>query len=89
MDLKDRERKVEINKLDKEQINQLGIMISEKINQICTGAAEEVNKILSVYGLNAKMSILFEELPKNESMQVTNLPKKRGRKPKQKTETQS
>lgn len=82
MDLKNRERKVDVNSLPAEQVDVLSQQIGDKVRSICDEAAEKVNAILSIYGMSAKIAIAFNELPK--SMQKNfKTPKKRGRKPKQ------
>lgn len=60
MELKDRERKLDITKLPVEQVDVISKQIGEKIRQICDKACQEANSILKVYGMTAKMQILIE-----------------------------
>ncbi len=76
-----RERKVDVNTLPPDQVDQLGIQIGDKVRGICDEAALKVNALLKIYGMSAKIAIAFETVP--EAMEKTlNPPKKRGRKPK-------
>lgn len=82
MELRDRERKVDISKLDLNQVDILSEQIGDKVRQICDEASAKVNAILNIYGASAKIAIAFEGLePKKEKKMKT--PAKRGRKPKQ------
>lgn len=80
MELKDRERKIDISKMDKEAVDNLSIQIGEKVRQICDEAADRVNAILKIYGMSAKMAIQFDTLDNK-----TDKPKK-VRKPRAKKE---
>lgn len=82
MELRDRERKLDISKMSAEQVDNLSEQIGEKVRQICDEAAVKVNAILNIYGASAKIAIAFEGLPEKK----TKKPKastKKGRKPKQ------
>lgn len=84
MELKDRERKLDITKLPGEQVDIISKQIGEKIRQICDKACKEANGILGVYGMTAKMQILIEhpDLIKQAlqpAMVAGPKPKKRGR----------
>lgn len=82
MELRDRERKVDISKMSIPEVDNLSKQIGEKVSQICEEAAAKVNAILNIYGASAKIAIQFEGLAKKEE-QKPKAPKKRGRKPKQ------
>lgn len=82
MDLKDRERKVDINSMSQEQVDALGVQIGDRVRQICDETADKVNAILKIYGMSAKIAIAFDTLP-DKMQKSLNPPKKRGRKPKQ------
>ena len=73
-----RERKVDVNQLPPEQVDQLSIQIGDKVRGIVDEAADKVNALLKVYGLSAKIALAFETAETPETA-----PKKRGRKPKQ------
>jgi hypothetical protein len=60
MELKDRQRKLDITNLPEEQVDIISKQIGEKIRQICDKACKEANGILGVYGMTAKMQILVE-----------------------------
>lgn len=82
MELKDRERKIDVNKLSGDEVDNLSKQIGDKVREICDEAATKVNAILKIYGMNAKIAIQFDELP--DAMKKTlQAPQKRGRKPKQ------
>jgi hypothetical protein len=62
MELKDRKRSIDINKLTIEQVDELGAQIGAKATEICEEAAVKLNRILNIYGMNAKIAIAFEPL---------------------------
>ncbi|NJO48243.1 MAG: hypothetical protein HC840_00845 [Leptolyngbyaceae cyanobacterium RM2_2_4] len=62
MELRDRERKVDISKLSTEAVDNLSTQIGDKVRQICDEAADKVNAILKIYGMSAKMAIKFDTL---------------------------
>jgi hypothetical protein len=69
MELRNRERKVDISKMSTESVDNLSTQIGDKVRQICDEAAEKVNAILKIYGMSAKMAIQFDTLdqkPKEE-----------------------
>lgn len=82
MELRDRERKIDINQLDSAQVDSLSEQIGEKVRQICDEAAAKVNAILNIYGASAKIAIAFEGLPEKKQKKLKSAPKKT-RKPKQ------
>lgn len=82
MELRDRERKVDIQKMDAVQVDILSEQIGDKVRQICDEAAAKVNAILNIYGASAKIAIAFDGLPQKEQKKPKS-PVKRGRKPKQ------
>lgn len=60
--MKERKRKVDVNKIDKETYDNLSGQISNKVKTIVDEAIDKANKILNIYGMNAKMQIVIEEL---------------------------
>lgn len=62
MKLAERERKIDISQLSTKEVDNLSKQISDKALAICEDAAKEVNKILAVYGMSAKISLVFNEL---------------------------
>ena len=56
----DRKRKVDIEKIDNENIDSLSNQLGEKVKIIVDKAIKDVNKILNIYGLQAKMQIALE-----------------------------
>jgi len=82
MELRDRERKIDVNALSQEQVDQLSLQIGDKVREICDEAAGRVNALLGIYGMSAKIAIQFDKLPE-KMKKKTKAPAKRGRKTKQ------
>lgn len=82
MDLQNRERKVDISKLENEQLDILSAQIGEKVKAICDEAAGKVNAILNIYGASAKIAIAFDGLPQKKEKK-SKAPAKQTRKAKQ------
>lgn len=82
MELRDRERKVDISKMDNQAVEELSSQIGDKVRQICDEAAVKVNALLNIYGASAKIAIAFEGLP-NKKEKKPKSPPKKGKKPKQ------
>lgn len=76
MELNEIEKKVNIDELSTEQLEDLSKHIGETIRSITDEAAQKVNAILNLYGMSAKIAISFGH------EKITKVPKKRGRKPK-------
>lgn len=55
-------RKRDINKLNPEQLEQLSQKLGEKVRDIVDEAVEKSNQILNMYGMRARMQIVFEPL---------------------------
>jgi hypothetical protein len=88
MDLKDRKREIDVQKLTPEQADELSTQIGEKIRLICDKAVLDANRILNIYGMEAKMQIAISEIAKmakEEEKTIPELPvkKKKGRPRKQ------
>lgn len=62
MELKDRKRSIDINKLTIEQAEEISQQVGEKVRFICDDAVEKMNRILNIYGMKAKIAIAFEPL---------------------------
>jgi hypothetical protein len=56
----DRERKVDLSKMSKEQVDNISAQLGERIRQICDKAVEEANRLCAVYGLRTKMQIVID-----------------------------
>jgi len=82
MSLHGRERKVNVDAMSQEQVDNLSVQIGEKVRSICDEAAEKVNSILAIYGMSAKIAIKFNKLP-SKMASKTQAPGKRGKKAKQ------
>jgi hypothetical protein len=82
MELRDRERKVDISKMDNEAVDNLSAQIGDKVRQICDEAADRVNAILKIYGMSAKMAIQFDTLD-NKPKKAPKARKPRAKKNKQ------
>ena len=84
MELRDRKRSVDLNKLSVEQAEEISNQLGEKIKQICDKACEEANRLLTIYSMTAKMQIVVqpvEIIQEEKPVEVTK--KKRGRPKKQ------
>lgn len=62
MELKNRERKLDVEKLTLEQADALSVQISEKVKEINDKAINEANRFLNVYGMEAKMVIVIDKI---------------------------
>lgn len=56
-------RKINLEKLDDDQLEQTITVLSNKITKDVDILCEEMNKTLLRYGLQCKMQIMIEELP--------------------------
>lgn len=63
MELKDRERKISIDNMSQNEVDNLSAQVGDKMREICEEAAKRANSILNIYGMSAKIAIAFEELP--------------------------
>ena len=82
MELQNREKKIDITKLDNDQLGNISAQIGEKVRAICDEAAIKVNAILNIYGASAKIAIAFDGLPEKDETKKP-VPAKRTRKAKQ------
>jgi len=82
MELRDRERKVDISKMDTQAVEDLSAQIGEKVRMICDEAATKVNALLNIYGASAKIAIAFDGLPTKKEKKPKSPPRK-GKKLKQ------
>ena len=62
-----RERKVNVENMDNEQIRVVEDQISAKLRVIIDNACEEANKLLNIYGLEAKMQFSLDKKESNQS----------------------
>ena len=62
----ERERRLDVNKLTIEQIDELSAQIGERVRGMCDQTADKINQLLTIYGLRAKVAIVFEPLEKKE-----------------------
>lgn len=76
MELKNRERKVDLSKMEASQVDQISLQLGDMIRQICDDAVAKANRLLNVYGMNAKMQIVIEHPEMKGKQEVQ---KKRGR----------
>lgn len=56
-----RVRKVDVEKLSQDQLDQLMIQMSDEINQIVDSACAKANSLLNIYGLETKMQIVIQK----------------------------
>lgn len=82
MDLKDRERKVDLKALSPQQLADLELQLGNKIRQICDEACEKANRVLSVYSMKCKMQIVIDNGQLKKEPLQSLAPTKRPRKPK-------
>ncbi len=76
MELRERERKVDVNSMSPEEVEVLIAQLGERLRQICDDAAQKANSMLNIYGMNAKIAIAFDTLPTAMEKMVEK-PKKR------------
>ena len=55
--IRKRDRKVDVEKLDETQLDSIGEALGKKIGAISDKAAEDVNQIMNIYGIKAKVVI--------------------------------
>jgi uncharacterized protein (UPF0210 family) len=79
MELKDRERKVDLSKFSSEEIQELSKNVGNKIRLICDEAVEKANKIANIYGMKTMMQIAITPIDYQKPMQVQEIKRKRGR----------
>jgi len=82
MNLKERERKVDLNLMSAPEIDVLSIQLGNKMREICDEAAQKANALLNIYGMNAKIAIAFDTLPDQMKHMVETPKKKRVRRKK-------
>lgn len=58
----DRTRKVDLNKMTREQADMIQDTLSLKMNEIVQKAIADANKYLNVYGIQAKMLIELNQI---------------------------
>jgi hypothetical protein len=62
----DRSRKVDLESLSVEQVDQLSNQIGSKLREIIEQAALEANRIANVYGMQVKLAVQFSPLEEEE-----------------------
>lgn len=67
--VKDRVRKVDVNKLDNQELENLEKALTDKIVEINDEACKKVNDILKIYGLRAMMGIQIMPEAEYEKLQ--------------------
>jgi len=82
MELKDRERKIDISKMPMEEIKNLSEQLGTRCREICDDAANKMNAFLKIYGMNAKIAFQIDGLEEKEA-KPAKAPAKKGRKAKQ------
>ena len=77
MEVRDRERKVDVSKMTNEQIDVLKVQLGDKVREICDEAAAKVNAILGIYGGQpVKIGIVFDDLADKKEKKPKAAPKK-------------
>jgi hypothetical protein len=62
VNLKERKRKVDVEKLSVEQAEKIGVELGNKLNEIVDEAVAKSNKILEVYGCKAIMQLEVKQI---------------------------
>lgn len=75
----ERNRSIDINKLSKEDIENLQVQIGAKVREICDEAVEKANRILNIYGMKAKMQIAVQGINEESKKAPEQAKKKKGR----------
>jgi hypothetical protein len=75
-----RERKIDLSKLNQADIDLLSVSIGEKVRSICDEACAKANLLLNIYNMEAKMAFKINQIG-NLTQENELLPaqKKRGR----------
>lgn len=60
-DIINRARKVDVEQLDSEQLQELTVQMSAALNKIVDDACAKANSLLTIYGLQTKMQIVIEK----------------------------
>jgi hypothetical protein len=87
MELKQRERKLDINKLSKEEFDALNTQLGGIVREICDKAVADANKYLNVYGLNAQMQIVIAAPDAKKVPVAQEEPKKKRGRPRKLTQS--
>jgi hypothetical protein len=60
-DIINRVRKVDVEKLDEAQLENITTQMSQEINRIIDDACARANSLLNIYGLETKMQIVIQK----------------------------
>lgn len=60
-----RTRKVDVENLSEEQLNNLMAQIGNKLVRMVDKTVEEANKMLAIYGMKSKMQLVLEQKDNN------------------------
>ena len=60
-----RTRKVDVENLSEEQLNNLMAQIGNKLVRMVDKTVEEANKMLAIYGMKSKMQLVLEQKNNN------------------------
>jgi hypothetical protein len=60
-----RTRKVDVETLSEEQLNNLMAQIGNKLVRMVDKTVEEANKMLAIYGMKSKMQLVLEQKDNN------------------------
>lgn len=60
----DRERRIDVEKMDLDQADVLQKQLSNKLTQILENAAKEANQILNIYGMEVKVGFTLKKAKK-------------------------
>lgn len=78
----DRVRKVDVSAMKQADVDNLSVQIGQKVTEITEEAAAKVNALLSIYGMSAKIGIVFDQLP-DKMKKTKKAPSKRAKKTEQ------
>lgn len=88
-----RERKVDLNKLSEEQLQNLQTEINKKVSQVINEAEAELNSILNIYGIGFRMVVALDRKDRVDEKMAeqikTGSKKKTKKKKKKKTKKKS
>lgn len=62
MSISDRMKKVDLNKMSENELVELEVKLGNKTSEILNQASKDINKVLNIYGLQAKVSYVIEEI---------------------------
>lgn len=87
MELRERERKVDLNSMSTDQVDEISAQLGDKVREICDEAVAKANRLLNIYGMSAKMQIVLDHPDLKKESKVQEAPKKKRGRPKKATQS--